>query len=134
MVVEADQRCASALSDESGLARVEKIKFLVQGSAADPYELVFEHESSTNRIVALCTCPAGRKGTYCKHRLAILDGIDADVVSANPEHIAVVASWLPGSGLADAIDGLAKAEREVEEAKRAVARAKKTLAATMHGR
>ena len=53
---------------------MERIDFLVQGSAFHPYEVKFLKRSEKN-LSAYCTCPAGDNGQYCKHRFSILEGI-----------------------------------------------------------
>ncbi|GAB6846609.1 SWIM zinc finger family protein [Paraburkholderia kururiensis] len=108
---------------------MDKISFLVQGSANEPYEVTFEREN--NQIAAFCTCPAGANGTYCKHRLFILDGVISGIVSDNADQAVTVASWLRGSNLAADIENLSEAERVLEQAKSNVNKAKKNLAAAM---
>ncbi|WP_354004503.1 SWIM zinc finger family protein [Burkholderia ambifaria] len=111
---------------------MEKIEFLVRGSATSPYRLNFERHGI--QVVAFCSCAAGENGTYCKHRVLILTGTDPGIVSGNVDQIESVASWLSGSHLALQIEELAEAERSLEQAKAAVAKAKKKLSATMIGR
>lgn len=111
---------------------METIKFLVQGSAKTPYELIFERDGT--QIAAFCTCPAGENGTACKHRLSIFSGLDTGIVSGNAEKVTEIVAWLPGSTLAADMAELDEAERNFERAKTAVAKAKKKLAATMMGR
>jgi hypothetical protein len=111
---------------------MERIEFLVQGSSEDPYRVTFERHG--NQIISFCTCLAGENGTYCKHRLSILGGLDTGVVSANLDQVAIVASWLPGSNIDAKLAELAVAERNLQQAKNEVTKAKKKLAATMMGR
>ncbi|WP_175675452.1 SWIM zinc finger family protein [Burkholderia ambifaria] len=111
---------------------METIGFLVQGSAATPYELSFSKDGNT--VTAFCTCPAGETGTACKHRLSILAGVKSGVISDNVDQVQVVASWLPGSNLETRMAEPDNAEKAVEAAKKAVSAAKKRLAATMLGR
>jgi len=111
---------------------MDRIEFLVRGSADLPYRVTFERDG--DRITAFCNCAAGENGMYCKHRISILGGVDNGIASANAEQVSVVASWLPGSMLAARLTELAEAEENLELAKRTVAKAKKTLAAAMMGR
>jgi len=107
-------------------------KFLVQGSAKEPYETVFEKEG--DRVTATCSCPAGAKGPmgqYCKHRFRILRGDTEGIVSTNIEDVKIVHGWIAGSDIEIAIHELAEGEAELERAKRKVAAAKKTLASVM---
>jgi uncharacterized Zn finger protein len=107
---------------------MEKIQFLVQGSAAEPYKVTFQHDGSN--LSAYCTCPAGDNGQNCKHRFAILDGSDEKIVSNNKGDVKKVKSWLPGSDVEQALVKLAEAEEEFEEAKRKLSDAKKKVAAS----
>ena len=105
------------------------VVFSVQGSAAEPYEVTFLREGT--KLSAYCSCPAGQNGQYCKHRFSILSGEASGVVSTNVSDIALVASWLPGSNVALALDALARAERDLAHAQKVVSAAKKAVAAAM---
>lgn len=105
---------------------MEKLYFLVQGSAEEPYKVTFQKD--VNNLSAYCTCPAGDNGQYCKHRFNILGGIIDGIVSDNEADIAVVASWLPGTDVEAALNAVMDAEEKCEAAKRELAVAKKRLA------
>lgn len=109
---------------------MQKIIFLVQGSSAEPYEVVFQNDDSV--LSATCTCQAGAMGQVCKHRVSILEGSASGVVSGNESEIAAVTSWLPSSKLALAMSALAEAEADLEKAKKRVASSKKQLVSAMH--
>lgn len=68
---------------------------------------------------------------YCKHRISIIEGSTANIVSDNLQDIKTVLSWLPGSQLAESLEILRKEESEYEKAKNRVSAAKKNLAKTM---
>ena len=89
--------------------------FLVQGSSAEPYKIVFQNNESV--LSATCSCQAGAMGQVCKHRVSILEGSASDVVSGNEAEIATVISWLPGSKLALAMSALSEAEADLDKAK-----------------
>ena len=108
---------------------MDRIQFLVQGSADVPYKVTFQKDG--NKLSAFCTCPAGENGQYCKHRLLILENIGMGVVSDNADQVAVVSGWLPGTSVASALEAVASAEQELDRAKILLTAAKKTLAATM---
>jgi len=110
---------------------MEKIKFLVQGSAPEPYELSFRQ--SGNNIIALCTCPAAMNGQHCKHRLNILRGISNGIVSGNENQVAHVQSWLPGSDIELLMNQMEEAESTLERAKNNLSALKKRIARTMYG-
>jgi hypothetical protein len=106
-----------------------KATFRVQGSEAEPYEVVF-HKEGTN-LQAYCNCKAGENGLYCKHRFAILSGDASRVVSANAGEVTVVAGWLKGSDVEAALGTVFEMEREMEAAKRRLSAAKKAVAIAM---
>lgn len=108
---------------------METVRFLVQGSAAEPYEVTFRKAGSN--LSAFCTCPAGENGQYCKHRFRILEGSSEAIVSENSEEVPIVGGWLPGTDVAAAMQAVVAAEQELEHAKRVVSSAKKDLAAAM---
>lgn len=108
------------------------IRFLVQGSAEEPYEIVFDKEG--DRVTATCSCPAGVKGPTgqsCKHRIGILRGDTDGIVSANIEDVKIVQGWIAGSDIEIEVHKLAEGEAELERAKKKVAAAKKALAKVM---
>ena len=105
-----------------------EISFLVQGSAEEPYRVTFQ--KNVNSLNAYCTCPAGENGQYCKHRIRILAGITQGIVSGNEAEVQVVASWLQGTDIEVALNGLIDAEEQYERAKLELAGAKKRLART----
>jgi hypothetical protein len=111
---------------------MEIIEFMVKGSALTPYQVTFARDN--NEVFASCSCPAGENGTYCKHRINILDGVLEGVVSENAYQVKEVALWLPGSNLERCLAELASATRAVENARHAEAQAKKKLAVAMVGR
>lgn len=108
---------------------METIRFLVQGTTQEPYEVTFRKVGSN--LSAYCTCPAGENGQYCKHRFRILEGSTEAIVSENSGQVPTVVAWLPGSDVAAAMAAVIAAEREFERAKRVVTGAKKDLAAAM---
>lgn len=107
---------------------MEEINFLVQGSAPEPYEVTFLWDGS--RLSALCTCPAGQNGQYCKHRIGILENTPSGIVSDNSESISQVLSWLEGTTLESALSEYRQADEALVDAKKLSA-AKKTLARVM---
>jgi uncharacterized Zn finger protein len=108
---------------------METINFSVQGSAETPYEVSFIFDEL--KLNAFCTCPAGNSGTACKHRLSILAGMKAGIVSTNIDKISNVVTWLRGSEIEKAIAPLAEAEANFDAAKKQVSNVKKKLSASM---
>ncbi len=113
---------------------MEQLSFLVKGSSSDPYELTFIKDGDS--LTALCTCPAGTYGNFCKHRIAILDGDAAAVVSDNVGQVTLIGEWLSGTDVESALQEMRDVERnagtDVDAAKSALAAAKKNLARIMN--
>ena len=108
---------------------MNKLEFLVQGSADDPYEVTFTKEG--NNLNAYCTCPAGENGQYCKHRFGILDGSTKGIVSGNESQVPKVVGWLVGTDVEAAIREMRKAEKEYEAAKKNLSAVKIVVAKAM---
>lgn len=111
-------------------ACMQEIRFLVQGSAPEPYEVSFVKRTKNN-LSAYCTCPAGENGQYCKHRFNILAGVTKGIVNLNEADVDRVTNWLPGTDVEVAIENMRMLEKEAEKIKLALATAKKEVAKTM---
>lgn len=109
---------------------MEQLSFLVQGSTADPYEVIFIKDGDS--LTAICSCPAGEYGNFCKHRIAILDGKSTAITSDNADKVALVAEWLSGTDVEAALSELRKTEEIANADKKAVAAAKRKLARAMN--
>ncbi len=57
------------------------LKFYVQGSATEPYRVSFWQKDGI--LKSACTCQAGKKGMYCKHRFQLIDGDVTNLKSDN---------------------------------------------------
>ncbi|MBN1497095.1 MAG: SWIM zinc finger family protein [Spirochaetes bacterium] len=108
------------------------IKFHVQGSAQDPYIVTFTLDD--NVLTAFCTCPAGENGTYCKHRVNILQGISKGIVSGNTDEVQTILSWLPGTPLESAINAYKTAEKNYDKARKELTSAKHRLVVALYNR
>lgn len=71
------------------------LKFLVKGSAKEPYRVTFWREE--NNFRSACTCPAGKKGSYCKHRFQLLDGDVTNLVSENLDDLVLLSTMIEGT-------------------------------------
>ena len=109
---------------------MEEVLFEVQGSAVEPYGVVFVKRSETN-LSAYCSCPAGENGQYCKHRFSILDGHAKNIVSDNHEQVKLVQSWLAGTDIESALIKMRKIETKAAQIKRELAASKKAVAKAM---
>jgi uncharacterized Zn finger protein len=109
---------------------MEELNFLVKGSSADPYEVTFIKDGSS--LTALCTCPAGTYGNFCKHRISILDGITKMITSDNANQVATVVGWLAGTDVETALSEMRQAEKIADPDKTALNAAKRKLARAMN--
>ncbi len=106
----ASDRVADCFLRMSGkTAEVETVIFMVQGSAAEPYQVRFVNRGAGN-ISACCTCPAGQNRMYCKHRFGIFGGQRKGIVFGNESDVSTVQGWLPGSDIEAAMKEVQKAE------------------------
>jgi uncharacterized Zn finger protein len=108
---------------------MDVIKFLVKGSAPEPYHVTFT--KTKNNLNAFCTCPAGENGQYCKHRFDILSGSTNAIVSKNQDEVAIIRTWLPGSDVEEALKEMTQAEHESNLASKRLSLAKKKVAKAM---
>lgn len=81
--------------------QTERIEFLVQGSAAQPYRVSFWRVG--DNIKSSCSCQAGKNGLACKHRLNLLDGDITNLVSSNPDSFQKLKRMLEGSDVSAAL-------------------------------
>jgi len=109
---------------------MEERIFLVKGSSAAPYEVTFIKDGSS--LTAICTCPAGTYGNFCKHRISILDGDPSSITSDNAAQAATVRDWLPGTDVDAALTELRQAEKLSDPEKKALNAAKRKLAKAMN--
>lgn len=109
---------------------MDELSFLVKGSVADPYEVTFIKDGDS--LTALCTCPAGQFGNFCKHRITILDGDGGAIVSENANRVATITEWLQGTDVAAALCEYRKLEKAAGASKSVLAAAKKKLARAMN--
>jgi predicted transcriptional regulator len=106
-----------------------EISFLVEGSASDPYEVIFLQTDSG--LSALCSCKAGQNGQHCKHRTNIMRGSVKELVEQNPADLETLRAWLSDSELGKALERSDAAEVDLERAKKEATAAKKALARAM---
>lgn len=106
---------------------MSRLEFSVQGSASEPYRVVFEKVG--DNLNAYCSCPAGANGQCCKHRLRLLSGNPEGVISDSHSLLNDLASWLVGTNVETALVELIRAEDAQNLAKQRLAKAKKLLAA-----
>ena len=109
---------------------MNEIVFLVIGTSREPYEVTFVREKKG--LSAYCTCPAGTRGQYCKHRFEILKGDSRRSITGNKEEVDIVTWWLRGTEVEAAMSELEVAEGAYNMAKREFSAAKRELARVMN--
>lgn len=109
-------------------ADMDELTIRVKGSSADPYETTFIKDASS--LTALCTCPAGSFGNFCKHRIAILDGDAGAVLEEDARKVPTVVDWMVGTDVGAALAELREAESRKD--KDDIATAKRKLARAMN--
>lgn len=109
---------------------MEEITFLVKGSSSDPYEVTFIKDGDS--LTAICTCPAGTYGNFCKHRISILEGDSKAISSDNADRAPIVVNWLSGTDVESALMEMREAEKVADPEKKALNAAKRKLARAMN--
>lgn len=109
---------------------MKELIFQVKGSSAEPYEVTFIKDGAS--LTAICTCPAGTYGNFCKHRIAILDGNSKSIASDNADQVDTVVEWLAGTDVAAALSELRAVEKVKPPDKAALNAAKRKLARAMN--
>lgn len=78
--------------------------FYVKGSGKKPYRVAFWKEENSRDIHSGCSCPAGRRMQYCKHRFQIIEGdltnLDDSTENAR-EKLEILYNWLEDSDIGD---------------------------------
>jgi hypothetical protein len=101
----------------------QEIRFLVKGSAKEPYTVEFLKED--NNIKTKCSCSAGRYSTPCKHRISILTGNTMGIVSDNKDDVKKVVAWIENTEIASALDYYLEMKELEKNTKKEADKAKK---------
>ena len=109
---------------------MEELTFRVKGSSSDPYEVIVIKDGDS--LTALCSCPAGQHGNFCKHRIGILDGKTRGIVSDNADSVPTVVGWLAGTDVEAALAEVRAVEKNKDAGKDELATAKRKLARAMN--
>lgn len=109
---------------------MEELTFLVKGSSKDPYEVIFIKDGDS--LTAICNCPAGTYGNFCKHRINILDGNTKAISSDNADQAPKIVEWLAGTDVEAALNEMRAAEKLDDPEKTALNAAKRKLARAMN--
>jgi hypothetical protein len=116
--------------DHATIAAMEELRFRIQGSQPDPYEIRIIRRNDRN-VSAYCTCLAGENGQHCKHRIGILSGEPIGLIDGTAADVAMAVSWIRGLDIESIIQQLRASEQEFEAAKAKIAQLKKALAKAM---
>ncbi len=109
---------------------MEQVHFLVKGSSPEPYEVTFIKDGDS--LTAICTCPAGTYGNFCKHRISILDGDSTSISSDNASQAKTVVRWLSGTDVEEALLEMRAAADAGDDSGKALSDAKRKLARAMN--
>ena len=66
-----------------GKSKRKTLSFQVQGSAQEPYSIVFKRIGHI--VLMTCTCPTGEKQEQCKHRVNLALGDATNLVVGEPD-------------------------------------------------
>lgn len=100
----------------------ETVIFLIQGSAKEPYEVKFSKKDQ--KVIATCTCPAGRFSGYCKHRVSILTNKSNGIISNNIEDVQKISSWIANTEIENALNHFLRMQELEKKAKSETKKAK----------
>ena len=127
--IELDPTTLPLNAKREALIEASEFRFLVQGSAEEPYTVRFRFKDWN--CTTLCTCPAGENRLQCKHRINLLLGVVDNVVSGNEDDITRMRELIAGTDVEECLNALIAAEQALVEAKSARKKAATTLAEAM---
>jgi NAD-dependent DNA ligase len=107
------------------------LEFLIQSrSSGSQYIIgVFEEDG---RPVMTCTCPAGEMGSFCKHRIALIEGDFSEVIRSTHDPVEIGPA-LAGSELSASISRMRDQEQAIKAAQAELRGIKKGVARLMNG-
>ena len=116
----------------------QRLEFVVRGSKGNEYNILAERLG--DHVAVFCTCDGARRGSICKHRVALLEGNAAAVLGGNQDQVALLPAMLAGTPSGQAWARYCEAERvyqtaqgEFESAKRAMVAQQGPAAAELLG-
>lgn len=110
---------------------MQKLEFLIEGSQGDKYRVLFEKSDSNLNVY--CSCPAGEKGTYCKHRFALMDGEIDTLLSDNEHDVAKIKEFIKNTDVESAYREVIDTQKQCDQIQNQLKSAKKKLAKAMYG-
>jgi uncharacterized Zn finger protein len=108
------------------------MEFVIESASSGAEYRIQVWDEPTGPVIT-CDCPAGQKGTQCKHRIALISGDGGDVIrSTHPA--ADLAKLCEGTAIARALQDIHDQERAVKAAQASLKKSRKVLADAMLGR
>ncbi len=107
------------------------MEFLIQSrSSGSQYIIgVFEEDG---RPVMTCTCPAGEMGSFCKHRIALIEGDFSEVIRSTHDPVGIGPA-LAGSELSASVQQMREQELTIKAAQTVLKMIKKGVGRLMNG-
>jgi len=114
-----------------GKGEMEKITILANSSKGETtYSVDFIFED--DRMSIRCSCPAGRFGKFCKHKMSFLKGNDYYLHDDEQyDQLEKIHAWAQKSEYFDYIVKMSKAQRVVDEAESKLKAVKKETGLVM---
>lgn len=111
----------------------DELVFTFRGTARKPYRVTLAHHAGHTTVH--CTCTVGRRGSVCRHVLAILGRSVSGMFMMHDRSpdLALAAQWIAQSPIADALREWEHAERALLEAQEHLARTRRALACSLQG-
>ena len=107
------------------------MELIVKGSTGNEYAVRFEREGEL--LHTSCTCSAGQNRMHCKHRLELMDGSFARLVTTGHDALREqIAEMLRGTNVEQALRNFREAEEFDKNAKAKFKEAKKALDRALH--
>lgn len=114
----------------------KSISLSLAGDSGNVYTAILEQDD-TGTVTLHCSCPAGEKGTLCKHLRELLEGNFHRAVGKHISQIRDFAAFLQSSSVIDDCSGplnrLTVAEKEQEALKKEIRALKKQIARVLAG-
>lgn len=107
------------------------LEFLIKSKSSGSEYMVKAYFDGEHPVLT-CSCPAGENGKYCKHRFALIEGDESEVVDAS-NSAAELAEALNGTALGATIAEMRDHERAVKAAQAELTKIKKRVASQMRG-
>ena len=105
----------------------ERLIFLINGdSSSEPYSV--DITINDNQMYVACSCPAGKFGKFCKHKIRLLQG-DFDVLYDDDQcdDLSRIHEWIQQSDFLNLIFERSKFKKDLREAQQRLDAVKKRM-------